>query len=249
MLALQKERSQASRLLVNAIKKETKRNPKAIKDLLQALENISTSFQSDKAQQIFELGVSLRSSDPKISLLKLNEALALEPDNQAIILELNRLLISLNECQNAIENLKKIKEIYPFSDSIELTLSQAAICAGQFEIYKQFRVKSEDKKGMYYLFWNIVELEYQYKTGHFQKAKEISFAIQNLKPVFPESYYWDWKISVETKINPDVAGAKYLSSCKNLSNRIQRELSIEPNLCKRTSEIETYSKKINNQNQ
>lgn len=243
-LSLQKERSQAILLLVNAIKRESKKNAPSTKDLQAALERIATIFYSDKAQQLYELGISLKNTDPNLALNKLGEALKIEADNQSIILEQNRIQIAKGECSLAAGNISKHRTINPFSEQVDLLYSQALVCAGQFEPYKQqFRQKFEDKKSAYHPFWGMVEAEYQFKSGQNNKVREISNGIFSKFSVYPEPLYWLWKAE-----NSEESANKYLNLCKSLTVKVQREFMLEPMLCRRTAEIEVFLKKINNQN-
>lgn len=242
-LSLQKERLQAVNLLVSAIKKESKKSPVATKELIHSLERIASVFHSDKAQQLFELGISLKNTDPNMALSKLNEALKIEPDNQSIILEQNRINIMRNDCSVAAEGLLKYKEINPYSEEVDLVYSQAQVCAGSFDLYKQIRHKAEDKKSKLYPFWAIVDTEYHFKSGQTSKAKElIKFIIQKY-PNYPESNFWMWKID-----NNEEHANKYINQCKSLTIKAQRELNYDPFLCRRTAEVEVFLKKNNNQN-
>lgn len=245
-LSLQKERSQAILLLVNSIKKESKKNPKAVKDLSKALEQISSIFYSDKAQQLFELGISLRLSDPGLAAQKINDAIKLEPDNLSNNLAQMRLQIAGGDCGGALGAAKKTKEINPFSEEIDLIISQAAVCAGQFETYQQLKTYIDDKKSPLARHWMSVELEYLFKNGLFPRGLELVSGIQKTEPQYPEPYYWQWKLEIEVKGKPELAAAKYVNLCKTLSSRALRDYMAEPLLCRRTQEVENFLKKNSN---
>jgi hypothetical protein len=247
-LSLQKERSQAILILVNAIKRESKKNPKAAKDLAKALDQISTVFYSDKAQQLYELGVSLRLNDPALANQKLTDALKLEPDHLRILLAQIRVSTELGDCSSALSQAKKIKEINPFSEEVDLSISQAAVCSGQFDSYQQLKPAIDDRKNPLGVHWATVELEYQFKAGNFGRALELSKGLQKLDPLFPEAHYWEWKVQVELKEKAEPSASKYMNLCKSLSARAQRKYMTEPFLCRRTTEVETFLKKNNNLN-
>lgn len=245
-LSQQKERQQAVLMLVNAVKKEGKKNQKVTRDLLRALDQVSGIFYQDKAQQLYELGLSLKLSDPQVASQKMAEALKLEPDNQAIQISQVRFMIELGECSSAIAQAKKIKEANPFSEEIDLVLSQASVCVGQFEAYLALRTYADDKKSPLISHWNAVELEYQFKAGNFSKMLQIAKAAEESDPAFPETYYWEWRVQVESKLKAEDSAGKYIKLCKGLSPRAQRVYVAEPFLCRRTLEVESFLKKNNN---
>ncbi len=245
-LSQQKERQQAILMLVNAIKKEGKKNLKTSKDLLQALDQVSGVFYQDKAQQLYELGLSLKLTDPQVASQKMAEAIKLEADNLAIQISQMRLMVELNDCSGAASQAKKIKELNPFSEEIDLVLSQASVCSGQFEPYQSQRGAFEDKKGPYFIHWGVIELEYQFKVGNFSKMIQTLKTLESADPAFPEPYYWDWRVQIEAKAKADDSAAKYINLCKGLSARAQRQYIAEPFLCRRTLEVESFLKKNNN---
>ena len=243
-LSLQKNRAQAVQVLVNAIRKEGKKS-QAVKELLQALEEVSTVFYSEKAQQQYELALSLRMSEPQAALAKLYDASNLEPENLSILLSQMRLSISLGDCAGAFQQAQKIRETNPYSDEVALVFSQAAVCTGQFESYLQMKNVSDTKKSGMVSFWMTTEIEYLFKTSNFQKARDLAQQLIHTDPKYPEAYFWDWKIDNEIKLKTDKSARKYVSTCKTITNKELRNYFIEPNLCKRTVDVEAYLKKSN----
>jgi hypothetical protein len=243
-LSLQKNRAQAVQVLVSAIRRESKKS-QAVKELMQALEEVSTVFYSEKAQQQFELALSLRMSEPQTALGKLSDAAALEPENLSIALAQMRLQISLGDCASALQQAQKIHETNPYSDAVALAYSQAAVCTGQFDSYLQMRNTSDVKKPTMVSFWTTAEIEYLFKTGNFQKAKELAQQLSRTDSKYPEAYYWSWKTDNELKLKADKIARKYVSICKTITSKELRNYFIEPNLCKRTADVEAYLKKSN----
>ena len=108
-LSLQKDRTQATAILLAALKRESKKTT-AQKEISNALEQIAKIFLSDKAQQLYELGLSLKNTDPQMALGKLQEASRLEPDNLSIEIAMDRISIGSGDCDTAWNRLQKIKE-------------------------------------------------------------------------------------------------------------------------------------------
>jgi hypothetical protein len=244
-LSLQKDRTQAVGLLIAGIKREGRRSPSS-KELLQALEKVATVFYSDKAQQLYELGISLKTTDPTVALSKLQEADRLEPENLSITLELARISLSQNDCDAAATRMKKIKELGELLEEPKLVESQAQVCLGLMDDFRKNRSQVDLKKSVYAPFWQVTDIEASFKEGDFAKAKEVAMTLQSVDSHFPEAYYWDWKSSQELKLKADASAQKYLNNCKTLSARQIRDYSKEPALCRRTTEVETFLKKMNN---
>lgn len=243
-LSLQKDRSQATSILVNALKRETR--PQAQKELAAALEQVAKVFYSEKGQQLYELAMSLKSTDLGLAAAKFQEANRLEPENVAIEIESIRLLMAGKDCGAALGRLKGLEDLASHIEEIRLLKAQATVCGGQFEEYRTLKAPQDLKKGPLLLYWQIVETEFLFKTGMFQKAKEIGQTIQKSEKNFPESSYWIWKVEIDLKQNAVPAGEKYLALCKSLSVRQLRDYSMDPSLCRRTTEVETFLKKNNN---
>lgn len=242
-LSLQKDRGQAVLVLTKALARETKKSL-AQKELTQALEEVSTFFYSDKAQQLYELALTLKTTDVPAAISKLQEASRIEPDNLLIQLELGRIQISSGDCSKALGQLKKLQEQFQFLETAQLAVGQAAVCAGNFEDYTTVKINVDMKKSALGLYWTIAELEYLNKTGSYQKLKEL--VLQRQEASYPELLYWAWRADVDQKIKADKLGQKYLAACKNLSLRTARQHQYDPTLCKHLSEVETYLKRTNN---
>jgi hypothetical protein len=244
-LSLQKDRTQAVSVLLGALKKESKKST-AQKELGAALEQVSKVFYSDKAQQLYELALSLKATDPSVALSKLQEAARLEPDNTSIEVAVARLAIATNDCATASARILKQKDLLSSIEELRLVAAQVALCQGKFPDYLAQKGSVDMKNSSLSSFWQTAELEYLYRTSAFSKVQEIAAALQNQDPSFPEALYWEWKAGVELKAKADKAGQKYLSQCKTMNSRQVRVYLPEPMLCRRTAEVETFLKKNNN---
>ncbi len=241
-LSLQKDRLQAINLLVSATQKESKKGPPP-KELLVALEEVSTVFYSDKAQQTFELALSLRSSDPALAVSKLNEAARLEPDNLQIMLEQIRLQISSGDCDGALKVVQKHRERNPYSEDLRLVLAQSLVCHGKFQEFQALRGPGDLKKNGRELYWQRLDLEHAFRTGAFAKGRDLAVQFSKNEPTFPEFFYWTWKLNQSLKVVDERSGTKYLTMCKSLSSRLMRQFQAEPRLCRNVAEVEAETKK------
>jgi hypothetical protein len=244
-LVLQKDRNQAISILLAALKHESKKSV-AQKDLAVALEQVSKLFLNDKAQQLYELALSLRSADPSLSTAKLQEALRLEPENSSIEIALSRASLAAGDCDGAQERIQKQKDLALFDEEMKLLLAQSFVCQGKFDRYLSLKLGTDLKKSKFSLFWQNLEIEYLFKTSGIKQAHEQALALHKAQASFAEPLYWQWKSENELKLKSEKAGQKYLAACKSMNNRLQREFIPEPSLCRRTTEVESFLKKNNN---
>lgn len=240
-LSLQKERTQAVTLLISAATRESKKGS-IPKELLQAINEVATIFYSDKAQQSYELALSLRLADPILANTKLSEALKQDPENIQIKTEQVRMLLLANDCGVALKSANSLEEKYPYIASVSLLVAQSQVCLSQFAEYQKTKLKAEEFKNSNELFWKNLDLEIAVKQRQFVKAKEIFSTIIKIDPDFPETYFWGWKIAQEMKNHEDRSAGKYTSGCKSLSPRAVRKYLFEPRLCKRIAEIDQAAK-------
>lgn len=241
-LSLQKDRLQAVNLLVSAAGRESKKG-QTPKELLTALDEVSTVFYSNKAQQAYELALSLRVTDPGLAGTKLAEASRLEPDNLQILLEQIRLQIAGGDCDGAHRGAQKALERNPFPEDLRLAAAQAALCAGRIQDFQNLRSAVDAKKSPREIFWLALDLEQSYRTSNFGRGRELSVQLGKTDAAFPEAVYWLWKFNQGLKIPDERAGTKYLALCKSLSSRLTRQYLAEPRLCRRQAEVETEIKK------
>lgn len=244
-LSLQKDRTQAVSILTGALKRENRKST-AQKELATALEQVAKVFYSDKAQQLYELALSLKSTDTATAVVKLQEASRLEPENTSIEVALARLAISTGDCDGAASRMARQKDLVIAIEELRLLNAQISICQGQFKDYLAIKNSQDPKQLKLILFWKTLESEYFYRTGAFTKALEAAQAAQKIEASFPEPLYWQWKSEIELKQKQSRVPQKYINLCKTLNSRQQRAYLPEPQLCRRTPEIENFLKKNNN---
>jgi tetratricopeptide (TPR) repeat protein len=242
-LSIQKDRLQAISVLVGAARKEYPRG-NLPKDLAQALYEVSTVFYTDKGQQLFELGLSLKQMDPAMAQTKLNEALRTEPEHLLVLIELARLQIVLNDCDSALKQIQKIRDKNPYFEDSRLAFAQAALCAGKLGDFFSERKQQDEKRRSKDIFWLILDVEHAFKTGAFDRGLEIGQQLQKLDAQFSELYYWNWKLFKEKKLASQSleAGQKYLAVCKSVTPKALRTYGAEPRVCRRVTEVESEVK-------
>jgi len=239
----QKDRVGALKILATANKRTI-----AAKDLQVAFDEIAETFLTEKAQQNYELGVSLRKTDPNMAVSKLNDALKDEPDNQTVLVELARLQLQLGDCSTAIKTLEKASSQNPGSEVVTLQTSQAELCLGHFE--KALALRPSDlRHSKFLVFWQLVEIERRFRSGQLEQGLALVQDTLDAKPSLsgpPELFYWRWKIADQLKKTDEKAAVRYVRDCQKLNSRQARDYAPEPKTCLRTSEVENFLKKSHN---
>ncbi|WP_246845201.1 hypothetical protein [Bdellovibrio sp. NC01] len=246
-LSLQKDRQQALNILMTALQKETR--PQAVAELRKALVDVAHVFISDKAQQAYEAGLSLRKTDVVQALAKLNDAARMEPDNIAILTELSRALIAKGDCSGAQDNLVKQIKLFPYDEELKLGSAQALVCQASWLDYAKLYDSTDVKKSAFQKFWLILEVERYFKTKMTLKAQENLAVLKKLDPKYPEVSYWSWKIAQAAALPGKKVGfedaQKYVMACKNISANQYRQYMIDPMLCRHLPEVEADLKGSN----
>jgi predicted Zn-dependent protease len=245
-LSLQKDRSQAITILVNAIKQENARNGNTV-ELKKALQQVSYLFYSDRAQQTYELALSLKKTDPNQALQKMNEALRMETDNLTLFTETQRMILIKGDCSTALDNLTKERRQDPFDENLILLQAQAQACLGNWEDYKTTRDGFDIKKSNLQKYWTALEIEQALYEKSPVKARELIAALQKLDSKYPELHYWQWRVASGAEKVP--FAQKYVKECKNISATVYRQYMTDVNLCRKVVEVEAATKNVNGTNE
>ena len=131
-LALQHDRLQSSQVLIRAIQREQK-GSQAHKELMRALEDLTTVFYTEKAQGSFAAGNSLLETKPRDAIDSYLEALRLEDGNVAVLKALARVHLSEGECDKADGYVRQAEGLNPFSPEVILLRVQELGCAKNSE--------------------------------------------------------------------------------------------------------------------
>lgn len=238
-LCLQDDRKQAIQILLAAIKKEKRQI--AVKELSSALLQVASRFFSDKNQQAYEVALAGFFDDPATAQAKMTELEKLDPGHLEIIKTLTLLQLRQGSCNGASDQMTKLTEFIPYSEDVRLLQARALLCSGDLEGASKYALASDLKKGRLSVFWLSLLMEIYFRRSQFSKALEYAQAAQKQAADFPELNYWMWKSGSDS-----VAAQKYLTQCKGLNQRLKRSYMMEPNLCSRLSEVETFLKKSDN---
>ncbi|ASD65329.1 tetratricopeptide repeat protein [Bdellovibrio bacteriovorus] len=242
-LSLQRDRTQALNILSAAIQRETR--PQAVAELKKTVSEVSNIFFSDKSQQLYETGVSLRKADVNQALDKVSEAARIEPDNFPIVIEMARLMIAKGDCKAGLETVRKQLLVVPFDEDLKLTQAQALACQTKWPEYQKVYDTVAVKKSPLQKYWYALEVQKFLDLNNPLKTQESLALLKKADEKYPESYYWQWKVAhSQKKMNTEQA-QKYVMTCKNISANQYRQYMIDPMLCRRVLEVEGELKGMN----
>jgi len=241
-LSLQKDRAQATNILVSAIKQESLRNGNTT-ELKKALQQVSYLFYSDRAQQSYELALSLRRTDLPQAQQKMAEALRIESDNLNLFNEMQRMSIIKGDCSSSLESVTKERLQNPYDENLLLLQAQAQACLNKWDDYLKTHENFDAKKSNLVKFWIGLDIEHAFYEKNVAKAKELIASLEKLDPKYPELPYWQWRVAIGPAKN--AAAENYVKSCKNISAAVYRQYMTDVNLCRKVSELETASKSGN----
>ncbi len=228
-LSLQKDRLQATQTLVRALRKE--KSLVAKRELLSALTDLSEVFYSDKAQQIFESGESLRFDTPQTSVERYAEALKLEPGNVSVLRGLGRAHLALGACDRALDVAQQAMEMNPYPDDLQLLKAQALSCLAKTKDSRGVLEKIELRKSPLKFYFDVVKVQNLIFEDKLGMAEEDLKKLLETDAKFPEAYYWMAQIKSKQKADSLEWNQKYVRLCQSLTPALRRKYNPEPRLC------------------
>lgn len=234
-LALQKDRLQATRLLIRGVEKEA---GEGRKKLLAALKEISEIFFTEKGQQVFERGQTLRGAALPSAIEKLREAWALEVGNTVVGRALVRSLLQAGQCEEASELADKVLSYNPYSEELSLSLSQALICNGKVPDGLIILKRLEQRKGPLRLYVETLKAQAALFDGKLDVASEHLRKAEDLDSLFPEIHYWRGQVLLKSKVDPRASLEKYVALCAKVEPKIRLKYEAEPRLCLETAAMQ-----------
>lgn len=252
-LLLQKERVSAIAFLTASAQRENKLgNSAKAKALIHALDEVSNTFITDKAQQSYELGLSLLEQDLEQALAKLEEAARIEPKNFVVELQVVRTHIMKGQCSESAIKSRALIGLNPFSSDSHLVLAQAVLCLNDIAEFKRIRAAAPPIPSENKIYWELLSAQEAVLSGADASLLEKAKAQLRDLDKMPESHYWIWRIDQNlSKMNikkigplPKQNADKYLALCKNPAKGLQRLYSKEPLLCRHVNEVEDQIKTL-----
>lgn len=233
-LTLQRDRLQATQVLIRGIARETKSSV-AHKELVTALDELSGAFYTEKAQSLFLAADGLEFEKPKESIDKLNEALRLEEGNVSILKALGRSHLRLGECNAANKQIAAAKDLNPHASELRLLSLQLADCEKNYEQLAILLAGKSDESDPTEKFAKGIRLRELQRKGDLKGAKALLAAWESAHPEYPEVYYWKWALSGNSPLaepSDRAAARKYLNLCQNLTPRKKKSYNLDLELCK-----------------
>lgn len=235
-LSLQKDRLQATQTLIRALKKE--KSLVARKELISALSDLCEIFYSDKTQQLYESGESLRFESPQTALDRYNEALKLEPGNVSVLRGIGRAQLALGACDKVLESAQLALEANPFSEDLQLLKAQALSCLVRTKDSRGVVEKLDLKKSPLKFYFDVVKVQNLIFEDKFSLAEEELKKLIETEPKFPESYYWMAQIKAKQKMDALEWNQKYVRLCQTIAPMEKRKFGAEPRLCVERKNVE-----------
>ncbi len=237
-LILQKDRRQALEILNEALKSE-RPNGHGFKELKKTITELSHIFIGEKNQQLYELSLSLKRTEPAQALTKIIDALHFEPENLTLLLETARQNLTKGDCKAALETTLKAQTLNPWDDELTLVLAQVKICQNDLPGFVTIKEGANNSNS---LPWWALEIEKAIKEKNLQRAKEALSQMKKLDKNYPERHYWAWKIDLEQKTNNFESAQAYKNECQNLTVPFYRRFILDPRLCSRIADVEAFLK-------
>lgn len=211
--------------------------------LLQAQENyelylrLSRTFETDRAQQLYELAMASKKTNTAIASQKIDEALMVEPTQLLLLLEKVRLALAKKDCQNAAEILTPQKEKFFFDEEVLLLWTQQQLCAqknieGQVLVLKK-QVLVPKLEWM----WTAIDIQQKFALKHWVSAWEDVEKLKKIDMKYPETHYFEWVIGFQTKNYRVSTAQKYLSQCEEMTGMLARKYNADPMLCQRVADV------------
>jgi hypothetical protein len=240
-LTLQRDRLQATQVLVHGLQRETK-NSFAYKELLQSLDELSGLFYTDKAQSLNSLADSLTETKPKEATEHYQEALRLEEGNLSILKSLARTQLQQGDCDHADGAVKLAEGIHPYSAEVKLLRLQVLDCQKNIEaLGAALSAKDLDLEGVE-RFAKGLQAKELLRKKDLRKAKSLIAAWETAAPDYPEVWYWKWQLSLLQEPADHTSAVRYVQLCQNLSPRKKKSYNLDLELCKGREKAEAFLK-------
>jgi hypothetical protein len=198
---------------------------------------LSRSFETDRAQQIYELAMSSKKSNSLLALQKIEEALLLEPGHVLLIIEKVRLLLGKKDCLAAYDALLPIKEKYHFDEEVNILYLQQALCLQKPTESSLVLLKRQVPVIKLEWLWASLVVQQKILAKFWQSVPEEIERMKALDAKYPEISYFEWTIGMQTKNYRVSLAQKYLTQCEEISGFAFRKYNVDPLLCQRTAEV------------
>ncbi len=262
-LTLQRDRLQASQVLIRGIQKESK-NSVGYRELTKTLESLASLFYSEKAHGLYSSAESVADAKPKEAADVYAEALRLEDSNLSLLKGLARVQLTLLDCSKAESTTVQAEGIDPFSAEVKLLRLQVLSCQKSFPALKTLLTTEQSELDSVQKYVRGLEVE-----GALQSASESSpLDLKKVKALlsnweskdgdYPELFFWKWRYNHTLAADEDAelkaqstptteglartAALRYMQLCQSLTPRKRRLYELDVRLCRGTDDVDTYLK-------
>ncbi len=205
--------------------------------LLESVQQLSSTFFTDKGQRLFEAAQSSVFENPEVGMARYREALALEDNNLLVLMALAHAQLAKQDCSGALQTLGLARQLTAHLQEPQLLEMQAYICAGNYEMFRErFKQLSVVDKNLEYFAQYLSALDL-IQQKMWQRAHGLLIRVTELRPDFPEAYSALHKVQRELGERENVFGENYLKLCKAVTVRERKLYSLEPRLCVHTKEV------------
>ncbi len=230
-LTLQRDRLQASQILVRALRREPKGST-GYKELVRALEELTTVFYTNKAQSAYSAGESLMIAKPKEAIEPLQEALRLEEGNVSALRALARTFLILEDCSRAEAQVGAAEALNPPSPEVKLLRLQVSSCFGRHELLSVQLAEAELAQEHIQLSTRGIMIRELIRRGDLRKAKGVLSTWESRSPDYPELHRWKWRVMQKAGSGSLAPAVRYVQLCQNLSLRKRKSYILDVELCK-----------------
>ncbi len=203
--------------------------------LVEVEKTVSQVFIAEKAQQSYEVAISLRTKDLQQELIKLQEAAFADGSNFLIRLEMGRVLIGQGKCTEGLMMAEEILKQNPEEELAQLLSDQARMCKGLPLQYLGVATKGRDPSLVWA--WQFLQIEADLKKKNFLKAEATFLAVDNkIQTRYPDADYFEMAIKDHQGSTENVWIDTYRNKCTSFSLAEGRRWLVDPNLCWRKPE-------------
>jgi len=238
-LTLQRDRSQASQILLRVIKKESKSST-AYKESARALDELMRVFYTEKGQILFSQGEALYATKPREALESFQAALRIDNGNLSILAAIARSQLMLEDCGGADTTVQQMEVLNPISAETKLLKVQTLICAQKLDLASEILVAPDQEWQPLEKFVRGLQIQSYLRKKDLKRAKSTIVTWQAQAAEYPEVFYWKWKMSLEGGTPDRAAALKYAQLCQNLSVRKKQMYVYDLSLCRGREEVEEF---------
>lgn len=238
-LTLQRDRLQTSQVLIRGIQSET-RSSTGYKELLKALNELTSVFYTEKAQTLYATGESLSDTKPREALDHFQEALRAEDGNLSILKAMARIHLRLGECDKADKAVGSSEAVNPFSAEVLLLRLQTLDCQKNFAALNQRLTSLSPELEPLERYWRGLQIKEHIRQKDFKKAKQVLAAWEAQSMEYPEVHYWKWELARKSGASDRAAALRYVRLCQDMTPRKRKVHSVDVGLCSSQAAVDAY---------